>query len=304
MGAGRWDANSRSAYRSFADSTHGRRTEEIYRSQALHSDLDPKSIKVRESRDSTENPNSTPIIVAIDVTGSMGILADHLARKGLGQLFESLIDHSPVSDPHVMFMAVGDARCDRAPLQVSQFEADKRIIEQLTQIYIEHGGGGNAGESYDLAWYFSALHTAHDAMEVRGRKGYIFTVGDEPAPPGLTPDQIRRFIGDSPERPISAAELLALAQRVYHVYHIVIEEGGGFRQYSNTMSSWAQLIGEHAIPLSDYTKLTETIVTAIAVAEGESYENAAARWKDMGTARVVERAVKQLPPHGGAVATT
>lgn len=304
MGAGRWDANTRAAYSNFSQSTRGRTTDQIFRSREIHENLDPTKARVRESRDSAENPNSTPIIVALDVTGSMGILADHLAREGLGNLFEFLLDHSPVPDPHVMFMAIGDARSDRAPLQVSQFEADKRIIEQLAQIYIEHGGGGNAGESYDLAWYFAALRTVHDAMEKRGKKGYLFTVGDEPAPPGLKAHQVQTFLGDAPERDLSARELLGFAQRVYNVYHIVIEEGSGFSMYGNVMSSWTDMLGEHTIPLEDHTKLTETIVSAISVAEGADPDEVARRWKDMGTANVVGRAVKRLPPHGGAVATT
>jgi hypothetical protein len=93
-----------------------------------------------------------------------------------------------------MFMAIGDANCDKAPLQVSQFEADKRIIDQLTQIYLEHSGGGNDFESYNLPWYFAANHTVHDSMEKRGKRGYLFTVGDEETPQDLTRDQINHII--------------------------------------------------------------------------------------------------------------
>src|SRR5258708_62594 len=131
MGYGTFDPKT---YAAFADTTRGKTTEQVYTSRHLDSTLDPKGVKIRESRDSADNPQSTPLIVAIDVTGSMGILADVLARKGLGTLFNEIIDHKPITDPHVMFMAVGDAIYDKAPLQVSQFEADNRIVEQLTKI--------------------------------------------------------------------------------------------------------------------------------------------------------------------------
>jgi hypothetical protein len=221
MGGGRFDSG---AYRSFASSTVGKATDEIYTSRSINKNLNPLGVKIRESRDSADNPNSTPLIVGIDVTGSMGIIADVLAREGLGTLFTGVLERKPIHDPHLMFMAIGDANCDRAPLQVSQFEADNRIIEQLTQIYIEHGGGGNNFESYNLPWYFAAFHTVHDSMEKRGKRGYLFTVGDEEAPQPLTKAQIKQFIGDDMEADLSTRDLLQAAQRLYDVFHIIIEE--------------------------------------------------------------------------------
>jgi hypothetical protein len=288
MGSGTFDAK---AYRAYAHTTRGKSTDEIYGSRAIHKNLDPKGVKIRESRDSTDNPNSTPIIVAIDVTGSMGIIADVLAREGLGTLFKELLDTKPVSDPHLMFMAVGDANCDSAPLQVSQFEADNRIVEQLTQIFIEHGGGGNSFESYNLPWYFAANHTVHDSLIKRGKRGYLFTVGDEEAPGDLTLDQISKFIGDTPERKQSSAEMLQEAQRRYDVFHVVIKEGDHARQHlDRVLTSWNNLLGQHVIPLADHKKLAETIVAAIEVAEGAEAHKSAARFGS-----VVVDAVKHLP---------
>jgi hypothetical protein len=288
MGSGSFDAG---AYRAFSHSTAGKSTDDIYSSRALNPALNPKGVKLRESRDSADNPNSTPIIVGIDVTGSMGIIADVIARKGLGTLFTEILDRKPITDPHVMFMAIGDANCDSAPLQVSQFEADNRIVEQLTQIYIEHGGGGNSFESYNLPWYFAAAHTEHDSLIKRGKRGYLFTIGDEEAPHDLTPDQIKRFIGDDMERIASTEEMLADAQRAYDVFHIVIEEGDHARRYlDRVMSSWTKLLGQHVIRLSDHTKLAETIVSTIEVVEGRDAKDATSKW-----GKVVYEAVKNLP---------
>ena len=291
MGGGRFDPG---VYRSFAKSAAGKSTDEIYTSRHMHKDLNPLGVKVRESRDSVDNPNSTPLIVGIDVTGSMGMIADTLARDGLGTLFTGILDRKPISDPHVMFMAIGDANCDSAPLQVSQFEADKRIIEQLTQIYIEHGGGGNNFESYNLPWYFAAFHTVHDSLEKRGKRGYLFTVGDEEAPHPLTKAQIKRFIGDDIETEFSAKDLLQMAQRSYDIFHIIIEEGSHARSYgAKVRSSWEALLGQHVISLADHKKLAETIVSAIEVVEGADASASAKAWGD-GSA-LVHEAVKNLP---------
>jgi hypothetical protein len=290
MGSGSF--NSR-AYASFSSSTVGKSTEDIYTSRGINANLNPYGVKIRESRDSVDNPQSTPLIVALDVTGSMGILADNIAREGLGTLFNGVLDRKPISDPHVMFMAVGDANYDSAPLQVSQFEADNRIVEQLTQIYLEHGGGGNNFESYNLPWYFAATHTAHDSMEKRGKRGYLFTVGDEEAPSDLTPAQIKNIIGDDIQ-PMTSAAMLQLAQRLYDVFHIVIMEGNHARTHpTQVVDSWTKVLGQRVIKLADHKKLAETIVSAIEVAEGADAADSAKGWGH--GAAIVHEAVKNLP---------
>lgn len=292
MGSGSFDP---AAYRAFSHSTVGKTTDDIYASRSINKNLDPKGVKIRESRDSADNPNSTPVIVALDVTGSMGILADVIAREGLGTLFTSILDRKPISDPHVMFMAVGDANYDSAPLQVSQFEADNRIVEQLTQIFLEHGGGGNSFESYNLPWYFAAFHTAHDSIEKRGKRGYLFTVGDEEAPRALTKAQVKHFIGDDMEAEFTPLEMLELAQRMYDVFHIVIKEGNHAKaNLRAVMDSWYTMLGQRVIPLDDHKKLAETIVSAIEVAEGVDAEDSAKRWGG-SAALTVANAVKHLP---------
>ncbi len=291
MGSGTFDAH---VYRAFTASTVGKTTDEVYTSRSMDPSLNPFGVKVRESRDSPDNPHSTPVIIALDVTGSMGQLADVIARQGLGTLFTGILERKPISDPHVMFMAVGDANCDRAPLQVSQFEADKRIIEQLTQIYIEKGGGGNCFESYNFPWYFAAFHTQHDSLEKRGKRGYLFTVGDEEAPEALTCEQIKRFIGDDLQAPLSTLDTLQLAQRSYDIYHVVIEEGSHARTHMDAVvDSWTKLLGQKVIRLADHRKLAETIVSAIEVAEGRDAKESASGWG--ASAHIVHDAVRHLP---------
>ena len=300
MGAGTWDSASRDTYREFADSTRGKSTAQVYTSRSIDPDLDPLKVKngIRESRDSSHNPASTPIIVALDVTGSMGILADTIARQGLGTLFESILERKPVTDPHLMFMAIGDANYDSSPLQVSQFEADRRIIDQLTKIYLEHGGGGNNFESYNLAWYFATFHTQHDALQKRGERGFLFTVGDEQAPEPLTIEQIRSVVGDDTQRVIPTDELLKLCEGAYHVFHIVAEQGSHVRHGHRdaVYESWNALLGQRVIPMTDHTKLAEIVVSAIQVAVGADASAVAGSWADASTQQAVAAAVSNLAP--------
>ena len=291
MGGGTFDPGK---YRAYTSTTVGKTTEEVYSARAIKDALNPKGVKVRESRDSVDSPAATPIIVAIDVTGSMGMIADVIARKGLGILFEAILARKPVTNPHLMFMAFGDAECDHAPLQVSQFEADNRIVEQLTEIYLEGNGGGNGHESYEFPWYFAAKHTVHDSLIKRGKRGYLFTVGDEPIGPGLKKAKLLQFLEDGAERDYSSAELLEEAQRMYDCYHIVIKEGNHARRnLDGVLRTWKPLMGQHLIQLDDHTKLAETIVSAIEVAEGRDAATSAAGWG--ASAHVVLDAVKSLP---------
>lgn len=304
MGGGSWSSRS---YRGFSASIAGSSADEIFktRSASYHAktgskdSLNPKGIKVRESRDSAANPASTALIVGVDVTGSMGMLAETMAKTGLGVLFDEVLKRKPITDPHLMFMAIGDVNYDEAPLQVSQFEADDRIIPQLQDIWIEHGGGGNAFESYNLPWYFAAMHTSIDCLEKRGKKGYLFTVGDEQTPGPLTRAQIEKFIGDTPERDLSNADLLAMVGRQYHVFHLMVAEGSHARSRPDAVrKSWTDLLGQRAMWLADHTKMSEVIVSAIQVTEGADRDAVAKSWSG-DTSVVVATALAGLPAAAG-----
>lgn len=300
MGRARWDPTH---WRGYSASTVGKSRAHIFRSRTMAPEFDPARITLRESRDSAPNPNSTAIIAALDVTGSMGMLAETLARKGLGTLFSEILDRKPVSDPHVMAMAVGDAVYDRAPLQVSQFEADIRIAEQLSRLYLEGGGGGNRCESYNLPWYFAAMKTSIDCFEKRGKKGYLFTIGDEEPPEVLRAAHIREFLGDVAQGDLSSADVLAMAERLYHVFHVVVEEGHYASVHlDEVMSKWTNLLGQRVLRLSDHSKLAEVIVSAIQVNEGADADSVSHSWSG-ATSLVVANAIGGLTKSGGAAAT-
>ena len=292
MGHGRWDASAWASYA--AAHTTGKSAHEIFGAHAMADRFNPARIKVRESRDGPLNPASTAIILASDVTGSMGAIAEVMIRSGLDTAMREIYDRKPVSDPHVMAMAVGDAECDSAPLQATEFEADVRLAEQLKNLWIEGGGGGNAGESYHLPWYFAATKTSADCFEKRGRKGYLFTIGDEPILPGVSKANLTRIFGGGAERDLSSADLLAMASRNYDVFHIVLTGVGVAKgDLPRVMKTWTPLLGQRVIKCDDHEKIAEVIVSAIQVNEGASADSVAASWTG-STAATVANAVKAL----------
>jgi len=287
--AGRWDSKTYDTYRSnFQDKS----LHQVFKQSGIHELMDPHNITLRESCDSDINPESTAIILGLDVTGSMGRMAHMLAVEGLGKLVTGILEHKPVTDPHIMVMGIGDSVHDRAPLQVSQFEPDIRIAEQLVNIYVEGGGGGNGWESYDLPWWFAANRTAIDCYTKRGKKGYLFTIGDEPPPPGVTVSNLNRIVGDNAECSNKAQGTLAAAQERYNVFHIILERVGycSSNRYS-VIPPWRKLLGARAILLSKPEHLTEVILAVMEVSEGADPETVLAKISDPDVRHVVRHAL-------------
>lgn len=285
MGSARW---SPSDWTSYATATSTKATHEIFRSSGMDPDLDPLQFKVRESRDSEMNPKSTPIILAVDVTGSMGILADNLVKKGLGVIMKEIYERKPIVDPHILCAAIGDVTVDRAPFQATQFEAGvEALTKQVEKMYIEHGGGGNYGESYNAAWYFAANRTACDAIVKRGRKGYLFTIGDEPPLDDLSKEHVKRFFGDDVQTDMTSAGLLDVVNQNWETFHLRVKE------YPGARVKWKNLMGERCIDVSDVDKLSEIIVSTIQLVEGASLSDVVDSWSG-DTSVVVRDAVMNI----------
>lgn len=294
MGASRWTADTTRAYAGYTSSTAGYTPQERFKSATLDPLLDPKNFKIRESRDSAANPNSRPIIIALDVTGSMGSIPNALLGTGLQTLVTEVVKRKTVADPHFMMMGLGDADFDSAPVQATQFEADDAIIPQMAKVYLEGGGGGNNHESYDLAWLFAASRCVTDSWEKRKKKGYLFTIGDESTPVRLTAAQIKRFMGDDVQGDIDAWQSLTMAKAQWNCFHIIAKQGDyATRHQDSVHTAWTKALKQHVIPMDDYTKVAEIIVSAIQVAEGDDAAEVAKSWGG-GTDVIVHEAVKNI----------
>ena len=247
MGGGSWTTSD---YVTHSTTTRGYATmdafnlasaQDLYRSVKLHEDLNPYKV-TRECCDSEEHPETIPVILALDVTGSMGPAAEAVAKQ-LNDIMENL--YGEVKDIEFMTMAIGDLSYDNAPIQASQFESDIRIAEQLEKIYFERGGGGNMWESYTAAWFFALYNTKLDCWK-RGKKGIIITLGDEPLNPKLYKDQLKSFCDDDVQSDIDSKDLYMEASRKYDIYHIIIKDGYGYTCYD--FSSWKELLpSDHII---------------------------------------------------------
>lgn len=266
MGSGSWSRDSFVSYskskgRSVMDGAvvGNYSSQEMFTSRHLPEELNPKNV-MRECVDSDEHPNTIPVIIGLDVTGSMGAAGVQVA-KTISKIIENL--YEKYKDIEFMIMGIGDLACDNAPIQISQFESDIRIADQLDRVYFEHGGGGNGFESYTAAWYMGLRHTKLDCWN-RGKKGIIITTGDEPLNPYLPRLALSRVTGDSLEADVETKDLYTQASEKFDIYHIAVDDNSTcFDIYnSKIQNSFGQLLGDH-LKVSTIDGLTSKVIECI-----------------------------------------
>lgn len=289
---------SSSAANYFAKTTSTKSTNQIFTQNTAHkvaATMSPDGLKFRESRDSVAHPESLAIAIFLDVTGSMGQIPEHLIKNNLPTLMDTIIKHG-VEHPHVMFSAIGDI-ADDAPLQVGQYEAgDKELNECLSSVWLEGNGHGNQEEAYILAHLVAARHTSIDCFEKRGEKGILFTIGDEASHSKLSVAQLKHVMGYTECEEVTHEQLLAEAQRMYHIYHIHVEQGNypsHSSQGKKIVDYWKNLLPERVILLNDSTELAEVIATTVAMIHGAAIEDIVKDF-DKSTANNVTTALARI----------
>lgn len=267
MGYSSW---SDDAYAHLSSSYSSKSTDDIFtsnRTKKADDALTPVNITFRESRDSVEHPNSLAVAVFLDVTGSMGHIPEKLIKENLGTLMNTMITHG-VNDAQVLFGAIGDHYSDRFPLQIGQFESGTAELDQnLTKIYLEGGGGGSSEESYLLAWLTAARHTSIDCFEKRNHKGILFTIGDEKSHIKIDASKLKTLMGYTQAVDLTDEQLLEEVQRMYHVFHIHINEAS-YKNDPKILGYWKKLLGERLIVLDDHNRVAEIIASTVAVIHG------------------------------------
>jgi hypothetical protein len=305
MGSGTWSTNVYSEHNrhkaaigqsTFDYSDRLRQTDRA--AWRVHLTLNPYGVKFRESRDSDEHPESTAIAVLFDVTGSMLTVPVTLQQK-LFELLGLLLRKRYVTDPQIMFGAIGDATCDKVPLQIGQFESDNRMDQNLENMFLEGGGGGQRTESYELGLYFMARHTDIDCWNKRGHKGYLFMIGDEMAYPVANRHQVQEHIGDGLERNLPIAAVLKELQQRYHVFYI-LPKAASYGGDQEILGFWRNLLAQNVLELDDPEAVCELIALTIGLTEGTiDLDEGAEHLKEYGvddrTVQTVTTTLAHLP---------
>lgn len=237
--------------------------QQVFQQDQCHPLMNPKGVKLRESRDSADHPQSQGIVFALDVTGSMGEIPKLMATEQLPVFMKILLD-CQIRDPQILFMAIGDAIADNAPLQVGQFESTAALMDQwLTWCFLEGGGGGTGQESYELGLYFLAMHTEMDCMVKRNKRGYLFMTGDEEPYPTLSKHIVEGFIGDRLDDDLSCEEIVAEVQKSFVPFFIIPDHARAKR----CEARWRDLLGDHVLILDSAVDVCFVTAGAILLSE-------------------------------------
>lgn len=292
MGSGYYTAADWSklkASRGLGSSSNANQT---FSNNTINSKYDAKYINVRESFDSEDSPESTPVIIGFDVTGSMGYLAQEIATNSLNETIMKILTEKPVSNPHMMCAAF---TMPGKPLQVTQFEADIRVVEQLLEFVL---GGGNPFAGDNILWYFAAKHTKTDCNDKRGKKGFLIGIGDEICGTDrniLSEAAISEMFNESVNKDITFDEALAMAQEKYEIIHITV--GPDYRfGFGQSHDGWKNALPGRCAKLhqDNIDCLSDVIVAAMLLVKGVSREKIFSSIADEKKRNVVREAIEDM----------
>ena len=205
-----------------------------------------------------------PIVVAVDVTGSMKTLPQLIFEK-LCLLYNEVLFFLPEElkeSCEISFTAIGDAYTDSYPLQITDFGKGFELDKNIKSLYPEGGGGGQARESYELTAYFYAKHCEMPNILVKPRPLFIF-IGDEGFYSKVNRGHIMNLIGDKPKTDLIAKDIFDDLKSKFDVYILRVEYGGDAEEGIHKM--WKEVLGsERVLMLKEPRRVVDTILGIIA----------------------------------------
>ena len=242
MGSGRWSTD---VYDAAARYRAGHRHERLrlQRQRRPHA-CTPRSTRTAwrcgRAATATSTRESTPIAVLFDVTGSMGGVPRVLQTK-LPQLLGLLLRKGYATDPQILFGAIGDATCDRVPLQVGQFESDNRMDDDLGRIVLEGGGGGQTDRVLRAGDVLHGPAHRHRLLrEARPARLPVHHRRRDGLPAGQARARSRGVIGDELARGRSRSRRSSPSCSAdYDVYYILPGRGRLRRRHARSSASGA-----------------------------------------------------------------
>jgi hypothetical protein len=266
------------------------------------------SLSVVDPRKRITTESANPLIVAVDVTGSMANWPFEIFDR-LPLLYNTLAQYR--EDLQICFVAIGDAAADRWPLQATEFAHGYDLEQQLGGLFGE-GGGGDAPESYGLfAWWVENHVHAPNATDP-----FLIVFGDAPMHKDIPKDQIRKILGDSDpkaadgdkswaERVLGTAsgggdfDALKTWRRVSQRWNTWFLRRPTGRQGDEVDRQWAEAIGdEHIFHIDDEQRAVDYAMGLIARTWGrfEDFQtNMKARQDETKVKDVAERIRKEGP---------
>jgi len=212
-------------------------------------DFVPSSIKTK---------SEAPLVIACDVTGSMGAWPatifsklPYLELEGKEYLGDTM---------EISFAAIGDCvKGDHYPLQVRPFVQGTDLEKELKALVVEGGGGGGGEESYDLAAKYYAENVE---MPNAVRKPIFIFIGDEGLYATLKASDADQFAKVKMKKDQEVEDIIKDLKKTYSVY--VVRKSYGSSD-NIIQRQWAELLGDdHVCPLQDASRVVDVIFGILA----------------------------------------
>ncbi len=238
-------------------------------------------------------PSPNPLIVAVDVTGSMASWPFEIFDR-LPLLYNTLSQYR--EDLAICFAAIGDAGYDQWPLQVTTFASGYDLEQLLGALYGE-GGGGDAPESYGLFAHWVNTHVETPNVS---EAPFLILFGDAPMHPQVPARQISHYLGDRGNGSVDAIQAWQQLCQNWNVWFLRRPTG---EPGDHVDQQWGQAISEQKIfHIQDEQRAVDYAMGLIARAWGhfgDFQENMRARQSE-DTVIQVSQPIEMKCPRCGA----
>lgn len=203
--------------------------------------------------------SKNPLIIAVDVTGSMASWPFEIFDR-LPLLYNTLAQYR--EDLAICFAAIGDASCDRWPLQVTTFARGFDLEQLLGSLYGE-GGGGDAPESYGLFAHWVNTHVEIPHAE---ETPFLIVFGDITMHPKVPKEQVRRILGENQAGEVDALGAWRSVSKKWNTWFLRRPSG---KRGDEVDQQWGKAIGSQKIlPVEDEQRAVDYAMGLVARAWG------------------------------------
>ena len=192
--------------------------------------------KVIDPRKKITTTSKNPLIIAVDVTGSMKTWPFEIFDR-LPLLYNTLSQYR--EDLEICFVAIGDARVDRWPLQTTTFASGFDLEQLLGSLYGE-GAGGDAPESYGLFAHWVNNHVSVPNIQ---EPPFLIVFGDVTMHEMVSGFTIHKMLGGNSGN-VNAIDAWQQVCKTWNTWFLRRPNG---KPGDKVDQQWARAIGENKI---------------------------------------------------------
>ncbi len=249
--------------------------------------------KIVDPKKHIRSESKNPLIIAVDVTGSMSSWPSEIFDR-LPLLYNTLSQYR--DDLEISFAAIGDAKVDRWPLQVTTF-ANGFDLEQLLNALHGEGGGGDAPESYGLFAHWVNTHVEIPNAE---EKPFLIVFGDIDMHDKISKNSISKYLGDSAFRDVDAFDAWGEVTKNWNTWFLRRPTG---KVGDKVDKEWAKAIGKNKIfHIKDEQRAVDYAMGLIARAWGEfdDFQSNMLARQSQDKVDMVSKPIEMICPRCGA----